>query len=241
MSGIQFMSCTAEATVHGREPGYPYLAVLMNDWDDSMDGGIVYGDNTHGIVYIQSAYPFYVYWYMISQSDTPQPHLMTFARGEKTAKVTLNWDNYKGPNHSGDSSALPHAYLHNCVVEYSDAFDGNAGSIGYGVESYIENGVDKIRLPSDYATIVNEGEHLGASRIVAGTVGLYKSTSRLPSDPEVSPSGYAGTWMRTIALVHCINNHYSNNYISGKFGDYRIIYNKPFSSMQEWFDWCKTH
>lgn len=216
----------------------PYLAVLMSEWEEPD------GNRTRGVTYFQSAFPFYVRWIKISNIETPQPNLYTFVRGQNSVRAIMNWDNYKG-NGSGDPDALPHAYLHNCIVDCSDTFSGNSGSIGSGIESYIENGEDKIRWGSSsyssYATIVEEGDHLGASRIVAGTVGLLKQSSTIPSAQDIPSSGYVGTWMRTIALVHCINNRYSNNYLSGVYGDYRVIKTKAFSSMEEWLTWCKTH
>lgn len=216
----------------------PYLAVLMSSWSEAD------GTRMRGVTTFQSAYPFYVRWIRISYMETPQPNLYTFVRGHNSVRATMNWDNYKG-SQSSDTSILPHAYLHNCVVACSDTFTGNSGSIGAGIESYIQNGQDLIRWGtssySAYTEIINEGEHLGASRIVAGTVGLLKQSSTIPSAEDVPSSGYAGTWMRTIAAVHLINNRYSNSYLSGIYGDYRVINTIPFATMEEWLTWCKTH
>lgn len=222
----QVFNCMAEANVIGREGDLQYMLVRMVDWQEG-------GDSVKGQTVFRSAFPFYVYW------TANGPQFYGFVRGEDSLEVRTNWDNFVDMSDPPDSRALEHAYLHNCVTKCSDAFSG-MGSAGVSVGSTIVDGVDTLQASSTYTTIVDEGEHLGAIRAYAGSVILLHGNSTLPTDPEVAPITGPITIRMSIASI-LVNNRYYGNYLTGPYGDYRIVYGKSFSSIQEWFQYCKTH
>lgn len=231
----QVFNCSVEANVHGREPGFPYLAVLTYDFVDT-------NNYSRLITYFQSAYPFYVKWaYWGGSSEyPPDPSLYAFARGEDSIRANINWLHHDDA--PGGSTVLSDAYLRNCIVSMSDDFQNSSSFGGYGIESRRENNEDVLVLPSRY-TLIDEGEHLGVPRRYAfeSNCIVLNKDSTISASEEVSPSGYIGRHCTIVNQVNSTSTGYGAAYSNGYYGDYRVIYGEAFADIYEWFNWCKTH
>lgn len=233
----QVFNCSVDAMVHGREPGFPYLAAFMAEYEDLQNK-----NRSNFIFNFQAKYPIYVRWTIPDGRETPEPDFYMFVRGEDSAREVLNWDHYYWGTPSSTGTILEHAYIHNLVLSSNDDFTGR-GALEGGIRSVIENGVDKLVIPDRNVSIVNEGEHLGAcfSMFYNNYAIVMNKDSALPTTEEVSPSGYVGRFTTMVTEVYLSGSRYYGSYANGAYGDYRVIYNTPFATMEEWFQYCKTH
>ncbi|MBR6849994.1 MAG: hypothetical protein IKM88_07155 [Lachnospiraceae bacterium] len=218
----------------------PYSVVLFSRWEDIDNGFRWYAECS---AYYYSAFPFFVRW-VDNGSGIPVPRIYTFARGNSSVRVETHWENHANPNRTHDTNALDDAYVRNQIVDYGDNFSGNIGTAYSTFRSRQDNGVDNYSSTPIYCTIVNEGEHLGSYLNQASSVYMLKQDSTIPSEEEVSPVGYQGIYIRMAILQIPPRNgtgNYSQLFYTGPYGDYRVINNKSFATMEEWLTWCKTH
>ena len=224
----------------GIPSGKPYMLVLLADRQSTSFG---YRESNKVMTYYYSAFPFYVQWVM--QNNLPYPRIYTFARGSSSLRAVMNFDLNLDPNRTYDTNSLDHAYCHNLILEYGDGFDTNSASAPSTIRTKMDHNVDVIPTLADWCTLIDEGEHLGSATSQAGSVSILKQNSTIPSE-EVIPTP-ADTKFRTQRSVWACfpprsgTGDYSFNYDNTKYADYRIINNKSFATIEDWFLWCKTH
>lgn len=215
----------------GTDPDRPYMWTWFADL--VLEGsGPDDRRQTKASITFQSSFPPYI------QREGDIDSVCGFVRGENSCRVTFYWENWNAWGELHPDTYLPHAYMKGCVVDYTDNWTNNIRSFGTEPLSRYEDGDDILDLygtSSQYARIVEEGTHLGAPRNKGGSTLFFRQGSVL----EDLPSGTNVRHCMGVATPHR-NGYYSYDYWTTAT-NYRVIHGKAFSSMEEWFQYCKTH
>ena len=194
---------------------------------------------TTGTTTFQSSYPPYAVYEKVDETHN-YIHVCGFIKGNDSLRVTMYWDNF-----STNEGMIPHPYLHGAVVGYSEAPELSVQALGQSVCSYLENGSEELVLltaDEDFTRIIKAGKHEGAPGVYVGTCPFFNQNSDPSILPEDITTGDSSRIVHLVIDVKFKSNGYPMAYITvGMFGGFRIIHGKPFSSILEWFNWCKAH
>lgn len=167
-----------------------------------------------------------------------EPRLCGFIRGENSLRVTYNWENI---NPSQNPTEIQHAWIKNCIVDYTDNWSGNSASLGaFGVASRWVNNEDVLYLDSneDFSRVVEWGDGYAVPRPKCGSTTFFKQNS------TVDLTAGSGTKRNRNAIAVIVpsrtSQQYYYNYLTTD-AYYKIINGMSFASMEEWLTWCKTH
>lgn len=214
----------------GNNPNRQYLWTMFYIHTESDPNGEY---STRQTMTFESAFPPYVY-----TDGEGKKYMCAFVRGNGSIRVYINWDNYI-ISQPGDEF-LPHAYLHNCVIEYNlPTPSGTAiGGVGNPMRSkYTADGDVLENHNPGNAVLIEEHGHLAAigSFFVSAAYHQNISTFRAPGTGEIQVRRI----IRGVKTPHGSGYFYTSRVLD--IGDYRIIHGMPFQSGQEWLDYCRTH